>query len=75
MADLTAQAYEVLGSQPPPGHELLSTVVLHLTPPGHGEQQARYAAVMDALADLDLDRRAAPLARTILTVTGVRGEP
>ena len=34
MADLTAQAYEVLGSQPPPGHELLSTVVLHLTPPG-----------------------------------------
>ena len=35
----------------------------HLTPPGHGEQQARYAAVMDALADLTLDRRAAPLAR------------
>lgn len=35
----------------------------HLTPPGHGEQVARYAAVMDALADLDLDRREAPLAR------------
>ena len=35
----------------------------HLTPPGHGEQQARYAAVMDALADLTLDRREAPLAR------------
>lgn len=35
----------------------------HLTPPGHGEQQGRYAAVMDALADLPLDRRAAPLAR------------
>ena len=35
----------------------------HLTPPGHGEQQARYAAVMDALADLTLDRREAPLSR------------
>ena len=40
-----------------------ASAALHLTPPGHGEQQARYAAVMDALADLDLDRRAAPLAR------------
>ncbi|NHF73560.1 histone deacetylase family protein [Paracoccus xiamenensis] len=35
----------------------------HLTPPGHGEQQGRYAAVMAALADLPLDRREAPLAR------------
>ncbi|MDO5631644.1 MAG: histone deacetylase family protein [Paracoccus sp. (in: a-proteobacteria)] len=34
----------------------------HLTPPGHPEQVARLAAVLDALADLDLDRREAPLA-------------
>lgn len=33
----------------------------HVTPPGHPEQVARYQAVMDALADLDLDRREAPL--------------
>ncbi len=35
----------------------------HVTPPGHPEQVARYAAVMDALRDLTLDRREAPLAR------------
>ncbi|MTE00503.1 histone deacetylase family protein [Paracoccus sp. YIM 132242] len=34
----------------------------HITPPGHPEQVARYAAVIDALADLDLDRREAPRA-------------
>lgn len=33
----------------------------HLTPPGHPEQVARYRAVLDALADLPLDRREAPL--------------
>lgn len=34
----------------------------HITPPGHPEQVARHAAVMDALAGLDLDRREAPRA-------------
>ena len=34
----------------------------HITPPGHPEQVARYAAVTDALAGLDLDRREAPRA-------------
>ncbi|WP_207101761.1 histone deacetylase family protein [Paracoccus shandongensis] len=34
----------------------------HITPPGHPEQVARYGAVIDALADLDLDRREAPRA-------------
>ena len=33
----------------------------HQTPPGHAEQVARHQAVLDALADLDLDRREAPL--------------
>ncbi|MCQ0971041.1 histone deacetylase family protein [Paracoccus sp. TK19116] len=33
----------------------------HVTPPGHPEQVARYKAVIDALADLDLDRREAPI--------------
>ncbi|MDN5569617.1 MAG: histone deacetylase family protein [Paracoccus sp. (in: a-proteobacteria)] len=33
----------------------------HQTPPGHAEQVARHQAVLDALADLDLDRRQAPL--------------
>ena len=34
----------------------------HQTPPGHPEQVARHKAVLDALADLTLDRRDAPLA-------------
>ncbi|GGF66754.1 acetoin utilization protein [Paracoccus acridae] len=34
----------------------------HITPPGHAEQVARQAAVLDALADLPLDRREAPRA-------------
>lgn len=34
----------------------------HLTPPGHPEQVARHAAVLDALAPLDLPRRDCPLA-------------
>lgn len=34
----------------------------HVTPAGHPEQVARYDAVLDALADLDLDRRDAPMA-------------
>lgn len=34
----------------------------HITPPGHPEQVARYAAVIDALADLPLDRQEAPRA-------------
>ncbi|MFC3630132.1 histone deacetylase family protein [Paracoccus angustae] len=34
----------------------------HITPSGHPEQVARYAAVTDALAGLDLDRREAPRA-------------
>ncbi|HRO16457.1 MAG TPA: histone deacetylase family protein [Paracoccus sp. (in: a-proteobacteria)] len=34
----------------------------HVNPPGHPEQVARRRAVLDALADLDLDRREAPLA-------------
>ncbi|SDD92231.1 Acetoin utilization deacetylase AcuC [Paracoccus isoporae] len=34
----------------------------HASPPGHPEQVARYDAVIEALADLDLDRREAPLA-------------
>lgn len=34
----------------------------HITPPGHAEQVARYAAVMGALEGLDLDRREAPRA-------------
>jgi len=34
----------------------------HITPPGHPEQVARYAAVTDALAGLHLDRREAPRA-------------
>ena len=34
----------------------------HITPPGHAEQVARHAAVLDALADLALDRREAPRA-------------
>ncbi|WP_374301538.1 histone deacetylase family protein [Paracoccus sp. (in: a-proteobacteria)] len=34
----------------------------HITPPGHPEQVARYAAVIEALADLPLDRREAPRA-------------
>ena len=33
----------------------------HLVPEGHPERPARLAAVLDALADLDLDRREAPL--------------
>ena len=33
----------------------------HLTPPGHPEQVARHKAVLDALADLELDRREAPV--------------
>ncbi|MFN8039791.1 MAG: hypothetical protein U0Q07_11335 [Acidimicrobiales bacterium] len=33
MADLAAQAYQVLGSEPPPGHELLAIAALHRTPP------------------------------------------
>ncbi|WP_111558530.1 histone deacetylase family protein [Paracoccus sediminilitoris] len=33
----------------------------HQTPDGHAEQMARHQAVLDALADLDLDRRQAPL--------------
>ncbi len=32
----------------------------HLTPEGHPERPARLKAVLDALADLDLDRREAP---------------
>ncbi|MBA4492320.1 histone deacetylase family protein [Paracoccus sp. S1E-3] len=35
----------------------------HRTPPGHGEQPGRHAAVIDALAGLALDRREAPLVR------------
>ena len=34
----------------------------HVTPTGHPEQVARLAAVLDALADLGLDRREAPIA-------------
>ncbi|MFD1880656.1 histone deacetylase family protein [Paracoccus pacificus] len=34
----------------------------HVNPPGHPEQVPRRRAVLDALADLDLDRRSAPLA-------------
>ncbi|NUB45205.1 histone deacetylase family protein [Fertoebacter nigrum] len=34
----------------------------HVTPPGHPEQVARLAAVARGLAELDLDRREAPLA-------------
>lgn len=34
----------------------------HVTPPGHPEQEARHKAVLDALEDLALDRREAPLA-------------
>ena len=34
----------------------------HLTPPGHPEQVARHAAVLGALAPLDLPRRDCPLA-------------
>ncbi|AUH33750.1 histone deacetylase family protein [Paracoccus tegillarcae] len=34
----------------------------HLTPPGHPEQVARHKAVLEALADLPLDRQDAPLA-------------
>ncbi|MCZ0960561.1 histone deacetylase family protein [Paracoccus benzoatiresistens] len=34
----------------------------HITPPGHPEQVARYGAVIEALADLTLDRREAPRA-------------
>ncbi|WP_295049332.1 histone deacetylase family protein [uncultured Paracoccus sp.] len=34
----------------------------HINPPGHAEQVARYAAVLDALADLPLDRHEAPRA-------------
>lgn len=34
----------------------------HVTPPGHAEQVARYAAVIAALADLPLQRYPAPLA-------------
>jgi len=34
----------------------------HITPPGHPEQVARYGAMTEALADLDLDRREAPRA-------------
>lgn len=34
----------------------------HETPPGHPEQIARHKAVLDALADLPLDRREAPVA-------------
>lgn len=37
----------------------------HINPPGHAEQVARYAAVLDALADLDLDRREAPRAEEV----------
>lgn len=33
MADLAAQVYEVLGGQPPAGHELLAVAALHRTPP------------------------------------------
>lgn len=32
----------------------------HVTPPGHPEKVARLKAVLDALSDLDLDRREAP---------------
>lgn len=39
----------------PSGHQ-------HASPPGHPEQVARLDAVLDALAGLDLDRRAAPAA-------------
>lgn len=34
----------------------------HVTPPGHPEQVGRHHAVLEALADLDLDRREAPWA-------------
>lgn len=34
----------------------------HITPPGHPEQVARHAAVLDALAGLPLDRQEAPRA-------------
>ena len=34
----------------------------HVTPEGHPERAARLTAVLDALGDLDLDRREAPLA-------------
>lgn len=34
----------------------------HVTPPGHPEQVARHPAVLDALADLPLERHEAPLA-------------
>nr|WP_111300869.1 histone deacetylase family protein [Paracoccus saliphilus] len=34
----------------------------HQMPPGHAEQVARYAAVLEGLEGLDLDRRQAPLA-------------
>jgi acetoin utilization deacetylase AcuC-like enzyme len=34
----------------------------HVTPPGHPEQVARFAAVMAGLAGLDLDRHEAPVA-------------
>ena len=34
----------------------------HITPPGHAEQVARHAAVLDALEGLGLDRREAPRA-------------
>ena len=34
----------------------------HLMPPGHPEQVARHAAVLEALAGLDLQRREAPMA-------------
>lgn len=34
----------------------------HVTPPGHPEQVARHQAVLDALADLPLERHEAPLA-------------
>lgn len=34
----------------------------HVTPPGHPEQVARHKAVLDAMADLDLNRREAPMA-------------
>lgn len=34
----------------------------HVTPPGHPEQVARYHAVTEALADLAVERREAPLA-------------
>ncbi|MBM3603963.1 MAG: histone deacetylase family protein [Alphaproteobacteria bacterium] len=38
------------------------SALAHHTPDGHPEQVARHAAVTEALADLDLLRRAAPLA-------------